>query len=87
MTEIIVEVTNSTGLHARPAALFVQTAGKFISNVWITKDEKKINAKSIMGIMSLAASKGSKVLISADGEDEQDAVEELVDLISSGFGE
>jgi len=87
MVEKTVEVTNPTGLHARPAALFVQTAGKFTSNIWIARGEKKVNAKSIMGLMSLAVSQGTKVVISAEGEDEQMAVKELIDLITSGFGE
>ncbi|MCX7843685.1 MAG: HPr family phosphocarrier protein [Clostridia bacterium] len=87
MVEKTVEVSNPTGLHARPAALFVQTAGKFTSNVWIEKDDKRVNAKSIMGLMSLAASMGSIITIGAEGEDEQMAVKELIDLITSGFGE
>ena len=87
MYERTVEVTNPTGLHARPAALFVQTAGKFTSHIWIAKGEKKVNAKSIMGLMSLAVSQGTKITIGAEGEDEQLAVKELVDLITSEFGE
>ncbi|MCX7710494.1 MAG: HPr family phosphocarrier protein [Clostridia bacterium] len=87
MVEKTVEVTNPTGLHARPAALFVQTAGKFTSHIWISKDEKKVNAKSIMGLMSLAVSQGTSVTIGAEGEDEQIALRELIDLITSGFGE
>jgi len=87
MVEKTVEITNASGLHARPAALFVQTAGKFSSNIWIAKDEKKVNAKSIMGLMSLAIGKGVKVVIGAEGEDEQIAVKELIDLVSSGMGE
>ena len=87
MIEKTVEVTNPTGLHARPAALFVQTAGKFTSLIKIQKDDKVVNAKSIMGLMSLAVSQGTVVSISAEGEDEEFAVRELVDLIASGFGE
>lgn len=87
MIEKTVEVSNPTGLHARPAALFVQTAGKFTSNIWIAKEEKKVNAKSIMGLMSLAVSCGTAVVIGAEGEDEHLAVKELVDLITSGFRE
>ncbi|MCX7923649.1 MAG: HPr family phosphocarrier protein [Clostridia bacterium] len=85
MVEKIVEISNPTGLHARPAALFVQTAGKFTANVWISKGEKKVNAKSIMGLMSLAVAQGTKVIIAADGEDEHLAVRELIDLITTGF--
>ncbi len=87
MVEIAIQISNPTGLHARPAALFVQTAGKFTSNIWIGKSDKKVNAKSIMGLMSLAVSKGEEVIIGAEGEDEQLAVKELIELVSTGFGE
>lgn len=87
MTEKTVEITNSAGLHARPAALFVQTAGKFTSNIWITRGDRKVNAKSIMGLMSLAVSAGSEVIIGAEGEDEHLAVKELVELVLTGFKE
>lgn len=87
MYKIAVEVKNKTGLHARPAALFVQTASKFKSEIFIEKEGKKVNAKSIMGVMSLAVSQGTKIEISASGEDEKKAVEALVALIDSKFGE
>lgn len=87
MVEMVAKITNPTGLHARPAALFVQIAGKFTSSVWICKGEKKVNAKSIMGLMSLAISQGSEVIIGAEGEDEVLAVKELMDFIASGFRE
>lgn len=87
MVEKTVEITNPTGLHARPAALFVQTAGKFTSHIWLKSGEKKVNAKSIMGLMSLAVSSGSKIAIGAEGEDEDLAVNDLIDLVTSGFGE
>lgn len=87
MIERTVEIANPTGLHARPAALFVQTAGKFTSEIWISRGERKVNAKSIMGLMSLAASQGTSVVIGAEGEDEQLALKELVDLVLSGFKE
>jgi len=80
-------VKNKTGLHARPAALFVQTANKFKSEIFIEKQGKKVNAKSIMGVMSLAVSKGTEIIISAQGEDEKEAVNKLVELIESKFGE
>lgn len=82
-----VTVKNKTGLHARPAALFVQTANKFKSEVFIEKEGKKVNAKSIMGVMSLAVSQGTPIIISAQGEDEKEAVLKLVELIESKFGE
>lgn len=87
MVEKAVKVSNPSGLHARPAALFVQTAGKFTSSIWIMKGEKKVNAKSIMGLMSLAVSQGTEVAIGAEGEDEHLAVKELIDLITYGFKE
>ncbi|MDP4179614.1 MAG: HPr family phosphocarrier protein [Bacillota bacterium] len=85
MVEKTVEISNPIGLHARPAAIFVQAAGKFTSHIWLIKGEKRVNAKSIMGLMSLAISKGTTVVIGADGEDEDLAVNELVELIQSGF--
>ncbi|WP_026486095.1 HPr family phosphocarrier protein [Caldanaerobius polysaccharolyticus] len=78
-----VVVKNKTGLHARPAALFVQVAGNFNSLIWIQKDEKRVNAKSIMGIMSLGVSKGATITIIANGDDEVKAVETLAELLSS----
>ncbi|HOQ00202.1 MAG TPA: HPr family phosphocarrier protein [Acetivibrio clariflavus] len=87
MVEKTIEITNPSGLHARPAALFVQTAGKFTSNIWIKVGDKKVNAKSIMGLISLAVSKGTLITIIAEGEDEEQAVNEIIDLVTSGFGE
>lgn len=82
-----VKVTNSTGLHARPASLFVGAASKFKSSITITKDTKQGNAKSILSVLSLAITNGSSVTISAEGEDAAEAVETLVNLIKSKFGE
>lgn len=87
MVESFVEVKNPKGLHARPAALFVQTAGRYMSDIWIIKDGMKVNAKSIMGLMSLAIAKGTEVNIRAEGEDEQTALKELVDLVTTGLME
>lgn len=87
MIEKSVVVKNKTGLHARPAALFVQTANKYSSEIYIEKEGKKVNAKSIMGVMSLAVSQGTEIKISAEGDDEQKAVDNLVELIESKFGE
>jgi phosphocarrier protein HPr len=87
VTEAKVMISNPVGLRARPAALFVQVAGKFSSKVWVSKDEKQVNGKSIMGLMSLAISQGNEVIISAEGEDEHLAVKELVKLITKGFEE
>ncbi|EGL14449.1 HPr-like protein crh [Paenibacillus sp. HGF7] len=77
-----VVVKLKTGLHARPAALFVQEANKFSSEIFVEKDEKKVNAKSIMGIMSLAISTGTEIYISAEGSDAEQAVNALVTLVS-----
>lgn len=85
MVEKKIKVTNPTGLNARPAALFVQNAGKFTSKVWISKGGKQVNAKSIMGLMSLSVSRDTEVMIGAEGEDENLAVKELSELIVSGF--
>ncbi|MCP2239592.1 HPr family phosphocarrier protein [Thermoanaerobacterium thermosaccharolyticum] len=87
MTEKTVEIKNKTGLHVRPAALFVQAASKFSSQIWVEKENKKVNAKSIMGIMSLGVAQGNTVKLIADGSDEQEAIKALVDLIDSKFGE
>jgi catabolite repression HPr-like protein len=81
MVEKQVEVQLKSGLQARQAALFVQEANRYSADVYLEKDEKKVNAKSIMGIMSLAISKGTSVTISADGSDEESAVEALSSLI------
>lgn len=81
MVEKQVEVQLKSGLQARQAALFVQEANRYNADVYLEKDEKKVNAKSIMGIMSLAISKGTNVIISADGSDEEKAVDALSSLI------
>lgn len=81
MVEKQVNVQLKSGLQARQAALFVQEANRYNSDVYLEKEEKKVNAKSIMGIMSLAISKGTAVTISADGSDEESAVEALSALI------
>ncbi|MFZ5966439.1 MAG: HPr family phosphocarrier protein [Bacillota bacterium] len=76
-----ITIINKLGLHARPAALFVQMTNKYDSDVFLEKGTKKINAKSIMGVMSLGVSKGETVTIITDGPDEQEAMEALVNLI------
>ena len=80
-------VTNKTGMHARPASLFVKTATKFKSNITIQNEDKKGNAKELISILILAISCGTEVTITADGEDEEEAVDTLVELIESKFGE
>ena len=87
MFEKEITVTNRLGLHARPAARVVQTATGFKSEIRLRRDDLEVNAKSIMGVMMLAAEMGSRVLIRAEGEDEAQAVEALVDLFQERFGE
>lgn len=87
MAEKEVTITNSQGLHARPAAEIVKTAGKFESQVTIIRDDLEVNGKSIMGVMMLAAECGSTITLRVSGPDETDALEALVNLVSSGFGE
>ncbi|KUP05197.1 phosphocarrier protein Chr [Bacillus coahuilensis m2-6] len=81
MVEKHVEVSLKSGLQARPAALFVQEANRFSSEIFLEKDGKKVNAKSIMGLMSLAIGSGATVLLQADGHDENEAVEALTKFV------
>ncbi|MDK2919889.1 MAG: phosphocarrier protein HPr [Candidatus Petromonas sp.] len=76
------EIKNNLGLHARAAALFVQTTNKFASDIFVEKDNQKVNAKSIMGIMALGVPKNSKIVIAIDGVDEKEAMEKLTKLIN-----
>jgi len=87
MTEQTTTIKNKTGIHARPASVFVQTASKFKSKVQIAAKGKKVDAKSILMIMSMGLSNGTEITISADGADEKEAVKTLVDLVDSKFGE
>jgi phosphocarrier protein HPr len=87
MIERSVEVINKNGIHARPAAEIVKTAGRFKSHITIAREELEVNGKSIMGVMMLAAECGSMVLLRADGPDATEALEALSTLISNKFGE
>ena len=87
MREKVVTVRNSLGLHLRTAGMFAQTSGRFVSNIYLQKGLMKVNAKSIMGIMMLAAGEGTELTITTDGTDEEEAIEELTALIESGFHE
>ncbi len=80
-------ISNKLGLHARPSAQLTQTAAKFQSEVWIAKDGRRVNAKSIMGVMMLAAGMGSVVTVDADGADEAAALDAVGALIDGKFGE
>lgn len=82
-----VEVVNKLGLHARPSARLTQVASSFKSQVFMSRNGRRVNAKSIMGVMMLAAAKGSTITLETEGEDEVEAIDTLADLIASGFGE
>ena len=81
-----VVIQNQVGLHARPATFFIQKANEFKSSIWVEKDERRVNAKSLLGVLSLGIMGGTQIRIIA-GSDEEQAVEELVKLVSSGFAE
>jgi phosphocarrier protein len=87
MAERTVEIVNKNGLHARPAAELVKTAGKFSSEVTIVRDDLEVNGKSIMGVMMLAAECGSQITLRAIGPDELAALDALEQLVASKFGE
>ncbi len=82
-----IEVKNQVGLHARPATFFIQKANEYKSAIWVEKEERRVNAKSLLGILSLGIVGGAKIRIIADGSDEQLAVDGLVKLVESGFAE
>ena len=82
-----VVVQNQVGLHARPATFFIQKANEFESSIWVEKEERRVNAKSLLGVLSLGIVGGTSIRIIADGNDEQDSVENLVKLVQSGFTE
>lgn len=82
-----VQVTNQVGLYARPATFFIQKANEFKSSIWIEKEERRVNAKSLLGILSLGIVGGTQIRIIADGADEQEAVTALIELVDSGFAE
>ena len=82
-----VTIKNSVGLHARPATFFIQKANSYRASVWVEKDDRKVNAKSLLGVLSLGIAKGMTVTLIADGPDEGAAITGLVELIDSGFSE
>ena len=87
MTRTEAEIVNKLGLHARAAARLTEVATGFAAEVWLSRNGRRVNAKSIMGVMMLAAGKGSRVLIEADGEDAEAALAALSSLIAGRFGE
>ncbi|MFA5241413.1 MAG: HPr family phosphocarrier protein [Sulfuricella sp.] len=82
-----IEISNKLGLHARASAKITQTASQHKSQVWLSRNGKRINAKSIMGVMMLAAAKGTTIGIEIEGEDEEQAMQALIHLINDKFGE
>ena len=82
-----VTVENQVGLHARPATFFIQKANEFKSSIWVEKEERRVNAKSLLGVLSLGIMGGTDIRIIADGSDEEGAVEGFVALVKSGFND
>ena len=82
-----VTIKNQIGLHARPATFFIQKANEFKSSIWVEKDERRVNAKSLLGVLSLGIVGGATIRIIADGAEEQNAVDSLVNLVETGFNE
>ena len=80
-------INNQVGLHARPATFFIQKANEFKSSIWVEKEERRVNAKSLLGVLSLGIVKGSAITLIADGADEDDAIVTLSELIDSDFSE
>ena len=82
-----VVLNNQVGLHARPATFFIQKANEFKSSVWVEMDERRVNAKSLLGVLSLGIVKGTEISVIADGPDEKEAVDGLVELVETSFSE
>ena len=80
-----ITVNNEVGLHARPATFFIQKANEFKSTIWVEKDERRVNSKSLLGVLSLGIVGGTEIRIIADGADDKDAVDALVKLVETGF--
>ncbi|MBR5774472.1 MAG: HPr family phosphocarrier protein [Clostridia bacterium] len=80
-----VTVKNQVGLHSRPATFFIQKANEYKSSIWVEREERRVNAKSLLGVLSLGIMGGTNIRIIADGSDEQSAVEGLIKLVESGF--
>lgn len=80
-------ISNNIGLHARPATFFIQKANSFKCSIWVEKEERRVNAKSLLGVLSLGIVKGMTITVIADGPDENEAVDGLIELVNTGFGE
>lgn len=82
-----VVIKNQVGLHARPATFFIQKANEYKSSIWVEKDDRKVNAKSLLGLLSLGIVGGATIRIISDGSDEKEALDGLVELVDSGFSD
>jgi len=82
-----VTITNTIGLHARPATFFIQKANSFKSSIWVEKDDRKVNAKSLLGVLSLGIAQGMTITLLAEGSDEEEALAGLSELVNTGFQE
>ena len=83
----VITINNEVGLHARPATFFIQKANEFKSGIWVEKEERRVNAKSLLGVLSLGIVKGPTITLIADGSDEEAALAALVDLVDNNFGD
>ena len=82
-----VVIKNQVGLHARPATFFIQKANSYKSSIWVEKDDRRVNAKSLLGVLSLGVTRGMQITLIADGQDEVEALNGLEELVSTGFGD
>ena len=87
MISRVVTIKNNVGLHARPATFFIQKANSFKSSIWVEREDRRINAKSLLGVLSLGIVKGMTITLIADGPDENEAVDGLAALVDTGFNE
>lgn len=82
-----ITIQNSVGLHARPATFFIQKANSYKSSIWVEKEDRRVNAKSLLGVLSLGITRGTEITLIADGVDEADALNGIEDLVKNGFGD
>ena len=82
-----ITIQNNVGLHARPATFFIQKANSYKSSIWVEKDDRRVNAKSLLGVLSLGVTRGMQFTLIADGQDEVEALNGLEELVSTGFGD
>ena len=82
-----ITIQNNVGLHARPATFFIQKVNSYKSSIWVEKDDRRVNAKSLLGVLSLGVTQGMQITLIADGQDEVEALNGLEELVSTGFGD